>query len=45
MTFKLFFDENPNQEDIQVLIHGIIDYVKQQRGFNALNFFRIFYSR
>lgn len=42
MTFKLSFEENPNQEDIQVLIHGITDYAKQQRGFDALDFFAFF---
>ena len=42
MTFKLSFEENPNQEDIQVLIRGITDYAKQQRGFDALDFFAFF---
>lgn len=41
MTFTLSF-ENPNQEDIQVLIRGITDYAKQQRGFDALDFFAFF---
>lgn len=44
MTFKLSFEENPNQNDVQVLIHGITDYAKQQRGFDALDFFA-FYIR
>ncbi len=35
MTFTLSFEENPNQEDIQVLIRGITDYAKQQRGFDS----------
>lgn len=39
MTCKLSFEENPNQEDTQVLIRGITDYAKQQRGFDALDFF------
>jgi GNAT superfamily N-acetyltransferase len=42
MTFKLSCEENPNQEDIQVLIHGITDYAKQQRGFDALDFYAFF---
>jgi len=42
MTFTLSFEENPDQEDIQVLIRGITDYAKQQRGFNALDFFAFF---
>ena len=42
MTFKLSFEENPNQEDIQVLIRGITDYAKQQRGFQSLDFFAFF---
>ena len=39
MTFKLSLEENPNQEDIQVLIRGIIYHAKQQRGFDSLDFF------
>jgi GNAT superfamily N-acetyltransferase len=42
MTFKLTFEENPNQEDIQILIRGITDYAKQQRGFDPLDFFAFF---
>lgn len=42
MTFTLSFEENPNQEDIQVLIRGITDYAKQERGFHALDFFAFF---
>ena len=42
MTFKLSFEEQPNQEDIQVLIRGIADYAKQKRGFDALDFFAFF---
>ncbi len=42
MTCKLSFEETPNQDDIQVLIRGITDYAKQQRGFDALDFFAFF---
>lgn len=42
MNLKLSFEENPNQEDIQRLIRGITDYAKQQRGFDALDFFAFF---
>lgn len=42
MTFQLFFEENPNQNDIQILIGGITDYAKQERGFDALDFFAFF---
>ena len=42
MTFKLSFEANPNQEDTQILIRGITDYAKQQRGFDALDFFAFF---
>lgn len=42
MTLKLYFEENPNQEDIQILIRGITDFAKQQRGFEALDFFAFF---
>ncbi len=42
MTLKLSFEEHPNQEDIQVLIRGITDNAKQQRGFDALDFFAFF---
>jgi hypothetical protein len=42
MTLKLSFEENPNQEDTQVLMRGITDYAKQQKGFNALDFFAFF---
>lgn len=42
MTFNLYFEENPDQNDVQILIHGITDYAKQQRGFDALDFFAFF---
>ncbi len=42
MTFKLSFEANPNPEDTQTLIRGITDYAKQQRGFDALDFFAFF---
>lgn len=38
----MFFEENPSQDDIQVLMRGITDYAKQQRGFDALDFFVFF---
>lgn len=42
MTLKMILEENPNQEDIQILIRGITDYAKQQRGFDSLDFFAFF---
>lgn len=42
MIFKLSFEANPNPEDTQTLIRGITDYAKQQRGFDALDFFAFF---
>ena len=42
MALQLSFEENPNSEDIQVLGDGIMEYAKQQRGLNPLDFFAFF---
>jgi GNAT superfamily N-acetyltransferase len=42
MPFKLTFEDNPNQDDVQVLIRGITDHAKKQKGFNSLDFFAFF---
>lgn len=42
MRFTLSFEENPNPNDFEVLINGITDYAKQQKGFDALDFFAFF---
>ncbi|HAT1863882.1 TPA: GNAT family N-acetyltransferase [Legionella pneumophila] len=42
MTLKLSFLENPNSDDVQILMNGIKEYAKQQRGFESLDFFACF---
>lgn len=42
MSLNLSFEENPDQNDVQVLIEGITEYARQQRGFAAFDFFAFF---
>ncbi|MFU7598181.1 GNAT family N-acetyltransferase [Legionella pneumophila] len=42
MTYQLSLENNPNQEDIQVLGNAIMKQATQKKGFNPLDFFAFF---
>lgn len=42
MAYKLSFETNPSQNDIQVLGEGIMAYAKQNKGQPSLEFFAFF---
>jgi GNAT superfamily N-acetyltransferase len=39
MTYKISFEANPNPDDIQVIGRGIMDYAKQAKGHDPIDFF------
>ncbi len=42
MVFKLSYEENPSQEDVAILIQGVVKNAQLKKGLDSLDFFSFF---